>query len=564
MIRKSLFLLTLFTLAACAPQTARLASIAPPLRNDWSALATDLPVDRAYRFGQLANGMRYVIRRNATPPGTALVRMEVRAGSLDEAESERGFAHFVEHMAFNGSTHVPEGEMVRLLERLGLAFGADTNAATGFEQTTYRLDLPRADPALLDTALMLMRETASELRFNPEAVARERGVVLAEMRDGQGWQRRNSEDQIAFLDPAARYGKRYPIGTAPALNAATADTLRAFWRREYVPAQTTVIVIGDLPEDQVEAAIRAKFADWTPTPAQAQPRAGPVLVKDSGRSDVYLDPALTERVAASRHGAWLGERDSAAQRRTNVLRQIGYAIVNRRLMRATRAIDPPFRGAGFGTSQVFREGRTTNLIVDAASGQWRRGVIAVVGEYRRALARGFTQAEVDEQVAGIRTAAQNLAASASTRSNGALVAAVTALLHDDFVPVTPATSLARLEAFVPRITPALVLAALKQEAVPLDRPLLRLHWQACAQRRCGGAAGGLEPGLPRCAGSRAGCQGRHFRLSQRGDARHRRQRYSRAGAGHSRAAFCQRRAAQSETYRPRAGSHRAATEPRWR
>ncbi|WP_295532064.1 insulinase family protein, partial [Novosphingobium sp. Chol11] len=172
-LRRIIALLAALSLAACAAQPARLAS-APPPKPDWAFQKSDLPVDPAFRFGRLANGMRFILRRNATPPGTALVRMNIAAGSLDEADNERGFAHFVEHMAFNGSAHVPEGEMVKLLEREGLAFGADTNAQTSFEHTLYLLDLPRADPKLLDTALMIMRETASELTFDPAAVARER------------------------------------------------------------------------------------------------------------------------------------------------------------------------------------------------------------------------------------------------------------------------------------------------------------------------------------------------------------------------------------------------------
>ena len=151
-------------LSACAQQADQVASAsapAPRQRPVWGFLESDIAPEPEYRFNRLPSGLRYVIRRNANPKGTAMVRMEIAAGSLDEAPAERGFAHYVEHMAFNGSTNVKEGEMVRLLERNGLAFGADTNAATGFEATTYMLDLPRADPKLLDIALMLMRETAS-------------------------------------------------------------------------------------------------------------------------------------------------------------------------------------------------------------------------------------------------------------------------------------------------------------------------------------------------------------------------------------------------------------------
>lgn len=176
--------LAALSLAACAAQPASVASATKPT---WAFQRSDLPPDPAFRYGQLPNGMRFIIRKNATPAGTAQVRMDVATGSLDERESERGFAHFVEHMAFNGSTRVPEGEMVKLLERNGLSFGADTNAQTSFEQTLYMLDLPRNDAKLLDTALMLMRETASELTFAPEAVTRERGVVLSEQIGRASW-----------------------------------------------------------------------------------------------------------------------------------------------------------------------------------------------------------------------------------------------------------------------------------------------------------------------------------------------------------------------------------------
>ena len=156
---KLLFALSISTLAlaACAPRTGHVASAATAAPT-WAFQKSDVPVDPGYRFGVLPNGLHYVIRSNANPKGTALVRMQVDAGSLDEHDDERGFAHYVEHMAFNGSTHVPEGEMVKLLERDGLAFGADTNASTDYQHTTYKLDLPRTDPALLEIGRASCRE----------------------------------------------------------------------------------------------------------------------------------------------------------------------------------------------------------------------------------------------------------------------------------------------------------------------------------------------------------------------------------------------------------------------
>jgi zinc protease len=434
---------------------------------------SDIALDPAFRVGRLDNGLRFIVRHNATPRGTVQVRMEVEAGSLDETEAERGYAHFVEHMAFNGSTRVPEGEMIRLLERKGLAFGADTNAQTNFHYTLYTLDLPRADPALLDTALMLMRETASELTMSPEAVERERGVVLAEMRDRNTWALRAAIDEMRFLNPGARYTERLPIGTAETLQAATAESLKAFWRREYVPAKTTIVVIGDVADDLAQAAIAKHFADWQAASAAPQPSAGPVQFGDHGRTGIYLDPALSERVSAARHGPYEDRPDTAAKRREALLRQIGYDILGRRFQRLARQSDAPFRSASLSTGDVFRAGRTTSLDVHTVDGGWRKGLTAAVREYRRALAHGFTHDEVAEQLAIVRSAHRNGAAGSATRSNTALMGAALALVRDDVVPATPESSLARLEAFLPAITPEAVLAALRREAVPLDDPLLR-------------------------------------------------------------------------------------------
>ncbi|MEJ6009250.1 M16 family metallopeptidase [Novosphingobium aquae] len=476
----SIAVLSSLMLSACAPPQAGIGlSSAPPPehrpRSEWAMKWSDVPVDPAYRFGRLANGMRFAIRQNATPKGTAAVRMEVNAGSLDELDGERGFAHFVEHMSFNGSTNVPEGEMIKLLEREGLAFGADSNASTNYTETNYMLDLPRNDPRLLGTAMMLMRETASELKFEPSAVDRERGVVLSELRDRNSWQLRNYNAQAAFTYPKAHYVNRLPIGTSASLTNATAAAVRAFWAREYVPQQTTIIVVGDFDPALVEAEIRKRFDDWRPAPAPIawQPNAGPIEIKDKGRTTIYIDQALSERVVASRSGKWRNEADSVAERRARLLRSVAYGIVNRRLLRISRQASPPFRGASFGTGAVFRNARTTNLAIDTVDGKWRAGIMAAVAEYRRALAYGFIAQEVAEQVANLLNDNRNAVASANTRHNRTFIDAILSLVRDERVPATPQNALERVEQFVPEITPERVLAALRDDAVALKDPLLR-------------------------------------------------------------------------------------------
>jgi len=468
MLPRLLFaLLLIVTVPAAAQQV--------PQGPEWPFAQTDLPVDPAYRFGTLPNGMRYIIRPNTTPAGQGSVQFWVDGGALNERDDERGFAHFIEHMAFNGSTNVPEGEMVRLLEREGLAFGADTNASTGFDTTLYRLDLPRNDPALLDTALMLMREVASELSFEPEAVEREKGVILSERRVRDTYALRNTVDELSFLYPGARFPDRLPIGSVETLQQATAEGLRDLWQRLYRPQNTALIVVGDFDADAVEAAIQKHFGDWSGPEKMPRTNPGPIAFDHAAETDIYIDPALSERITIARHGSWLDEPDSVASRQRNVKRQIAYGIINRRLQRLARAEDPPFQGAGLGTGEVFEVGRTTRLIVDAADGGWRRALSAAQEVVRRALEYGFTDAEVAEQLANLRTSLENNVAGAATRHNNNFVTAALTLLDNRQVPTTPQSALARFEEHLPEITPESVLAALREELVPLDDPLIRFE-----------------------------------------------------------------------------------------
>lgn len=440
---------------------------------------SDVKPDPALRLGRLPNGMAYAIRANQTPAGTGEVRLMFDAGSLDETGEEQGWAHFVEHMAFNGSTRVPEGEMVSLLERKGLKFGADTNASTGFDTTLYKLSLPTNDAALLDTALMLMRETASELTFTPEAVEREKGIVLSERRDRNTYAYLDLADRLAFETPAVPMADRLPIGTIETIQAATPEGLRSYWARNYRPERATLTVVGDFDPATVEAAIRQHFADWQAKTATVPARNyGRVDPARPAATDVFLHPALSERVTATREGGAQLLEDTFANRRIEALRWLGYAVVNRRMARLARLEDPPFRSAGFGSADVFRVGRVTRLIVDTSDGGWQRGVNAAVGEYRRALAGGFSQPEVDEQIAKLITAYQDAASGETTRTNRAITDETLTFFSDGDIPNRASDSLARLLAIRDTLTPEAVLAALKDEAVPLENAMLRFSGRA--------------------------------------------------------------------------------------
>ncbi|MEO1489643.1 MAG: insulinase family protein, partial [Pseudomonadota bacterium] len=439
----------------------------------WPHQMSDLPVDPGYVFGVLPNGMRYILRENKTPEGTALVRMRIDSGSLEETDSEQGLAHYLEHMAFNGSKGIPEGEMIKLLEREGLAFGGDTNASTGLEAITYMLNLPRNDEDLLDTALMLMRETASELTISQEAVDRERGVILAERRDRRGFQQRAFEDQIEFYAPQARFRQRLPIGILPVIENATAEDIRALYERTYTPTNTALVIVGDFPVELMEAKIKERFSDWSGPPAPEKPMTGPLDTELKAQTDIYLDDALSEAVRIERLNPYIDEPDTKATRAKSLLRTIGFDIVNRRLARLARSEEAPFRSARFDTGDIFEDARSTGISVRSVDGEWRRGTLAAVREVNQALTYGFTQAEVEEQLKRRRTAIENAVKGADTRSNAVFAGSALSIVADDTVATTPESALERFTALEATITPQAVYQAMLEYAGTIDEPLIR-------------------------------------------------------------------------------------------
>jgi zinc protease len=211
-------------LLAVAPgfgQSAPVAAIATVQPSQpWPQASSDVPADADARFGTLSNGMRYLILHNATPPGQASLRLRIDAGSLMEKDSQLGLAHFMEHMAFNGTTHIPKNDLISILERLGLAFGADLNAATGFDQTFYQLELPRSNDETIDTGLHVLREQVSEATMDADDIVDERGVIAGEerLRNSPGF--RAGQVQLHILAQSQKVAERFPIGDLRVINGA--------------------------------------------------------------------------------------------------------------------------------------------------------------------------------------------------------------------------------------------------------------------------------------------------------------------------------------------------------
>jgi zinc protease len=434
-----------------------------PATNGWGVKLTDVTPDPSIRYGTLPNGMKYAIRGNATPKGTASVRLQFAFGSLGEAENERGLAHFIEHMAFNGTTHVPEGEMVKILERQGLAFGPDTNAGTDFDKTTYMLDLPKADAEHVDTALFLLREVASELKFDPAAVDRERGVILGEERARDNFQLHQFVDILGFQLPKTPYPARLPIGVDPVLKTASADTMRGLYQRYYRPENATLIFVGDADPAEIEAKIRAKFGDW-----KGQGTAGPALARgsiDFARQtafDTFVDPAVATTVDLTVLRPWSDEPDTVAERRRESVEGLAASLFNRRLQRLVNTPDSPLLGAAILMQEQKDLTKAATLKVAAKDGAWKEALDTAEQELRRALQHGFTPSEIKTQLASTQTALRTAAEQADTRTNQALAGAILSVVDEDEFVTTPRYRFERFEAIAKSVTPDEINAAFKR------------------------------------------------------------------------------------------------------
>jgi len=395
----------------------------------WNSETTDLEADSRIVYGVLPNGLRYAIRRNDRPENQVLIRLALDFGSAAEADDEQGLAHFIEHMAFNGTTNVPEGEMVRKLERLGLSFGADTNASTGYVQTQYKLDLPKADPQLIDQALFLLRETASEILFKPDAVERERGVVIAEMRDRENYnfQRARAINQLFY--PDSFYSTRYPIGTLEVLQNAPAERMQALYRRWYTPDRARIVIVGPVDPAAMEKAIQRHFASWKGEGRQYGDldRCGFDTNRPAG-AGLFSHPEVSEAVTVEQLLPDGPRPDNFNRALLELRMQIASGIVADRIARRSRKEDIPLLGSNISFAAGFcdRHARI-GFAIAAKDGGWREALPIVEQMVRQAVEHGFSDQEVAEQIQRLDAAFANGVRSEPTTPSAVYAAQLTAL-----------------------------------------------------------------------------------------------------------------------------------------
>jgi len=361
------------------------------------ALSQQMPVDPEVLVGGLPNGLRFYIRPNGKPARQAELRLVVKAGSVLEDEDQRGLAHFVEHMQFEGSRHFPGQGINDFLGSLGLSIGADANAATSFDDTQYTLRVPTDRPGVLDRALTVLEDWAGGAIFDPAGIERQRPIVLAEWRMNLGADERTGDKVRSVQLEGSRYADRPPIGTPAVIEKAQRDQLVRYYRDWYRPNLMAVIVVGDVDRNAVAAMIRQHFSSLTnPEPERPRP-AFDIVDRPGSRYAVVTDKESTATAVRVSNLRPARNQGTVGGYRDIMLDQLFASMLSDRLDETGQSANPPFLNAAAGRA-LFPAPRSRDEAVMQAlvsNDGVNRGLDALITELQRVRSFGFTASELE-------------------------------------------------------------------------------------------------------------------------------------------------------------------------
>jgi zinc protease len=423
--------------------------------------SSDLTADPGATFGVLDNGLRYAVLPHAEPPGRVSLRLLVEAGWLDEADDKIGVAHFLEHLMFNGSRHFPPGELIKLFQRLGMGFGADTNAYTTFDETVYMFELPDTDAETLDQSFKGIRDYADGAFLLEEEIERERGIILAERRDRDSASRRSAEDALRFAMPYARIADRINATIDHTLAIERSDLL-TFYQQHYSAERLAVVVVGDIDPERAVGLIEEHFADVRAN-AEPQPQMPTGDIYPRGEAyHVYVDAELSgteiDLSSVSRHEKG---PDTAAKRAQQLARSAAVSMLNRRLAKLARSEAPPFLSAQAYAYDFLRFADIAGIQSNVSDpDSWATALAAIQTELRRALEHGFTATELEVFKANQQAELVRASSQAASRDSRQLAQTVVDAIRGDVVLQHPAQRQALYEPLLAALTPEIAHAAL--------------------------------------------------------------------------------------------------------
>jgi zinc protease len=391
----------------------------------WPHEKSDLAPDPAITFGRFDNGFRYVLMKNQHPENRVSVHLYVRAGSLNETDEQQGLAHFLEHMMFNGSTHFPPGELVRYFQSIGMQFGNDANAHTGFNETVYDIILPTGGAENLKTGLLVMHDYATGALLLNKEVKREAGVILAEKRSRDSAAYRTFKATLKFELPDFLVSRRLPIGKTTIIRNADKSRLKAFYDGWYRPDEMVLVMVGDFSIPLAEKLIDAQFSDFAPrTSTPALPALGAIAHKGLDVFNHYEPEAGGTTVSIEVIRPHSPVPDSLAFERRQMIENMADRMIQNRLDTRLKAPGAPFTAAAVGSGIYLNRIRYAEISADSSAENWREALAAIEQELRRARLFGFSQEELARVRKDVLKELDNAVKEAPTRNSTAMARSI--------------------------------------------------------------------------------------------------------------------------------------------
>ncbi|MCA9285760.1 MAG: insulinase family protein [Phycisphaerales bacterium] len=426
-----------------------LASAAPAPPADGAA---PLPSDPALVRGELPNGLHYVVRRHDVPPGRAVMWIHLHTGSLNETERQRGIAHYLEHMAFNGSRNFPPGSLVPFFESMGMTFGRDQNAFTSFDQTTYQLSLPKADAETLGSGMTFFADVLTELSLLPGEIDAERQIIQEERRRGLSGQQRVNDIVMERMTPGSIFGVRQPIGTEQSIDGLAEEDFRAYYGNWYVPSNATLIVVADADPAMVVKVIEERFGS-APTRPRPTPQAANVTAYDRSFAIVASDPEVRgESLRITRIEPAHPPTTTAAQYRDDLIVGLGTAAFNRRLGEKVARGGTSYLSARASAGNEVGALYTAEISARPAPGAWKAALDEVALELQRARTFGFSERELEQVGKGLVAGAERAVDTEATVPASSLISRINNDLASGEPTLSPQQRLDLLRTFLPTIT----------------------------------------------------------------------------------------------------------------
>jgi zinc protease len=438
-------------------------------------LDAPLPLGPQVKVGKLANGLTWYIQQNREPEQKLELRLVIKAGSIQEDDDQQGLAHFVEHMAFNGSTHFKKHELVSYLQSIGVRYGADLNAYTSFDETVYILPIPLDRKENVDKAFQVLEDWAHGLTLDDADIDQERDIVLEELRLGKGADDRMSKVMAPKIFNGSRYAQRLPIGQEAVLRSFRPEALRRFYRDWYRPDLMAVVAVGDADPARIEKLIKAHFGGLkNPEPRRARAYA-PIPQRTETEAVVVTDQeAASNRLLIRYPLQPVRELGTLRAYREQLVEALFTGMLSQRLQQLAQLPDPPYLAASSALGKLTRRYKSYNAAAALGPGGAIPAIDALVQENERARKHGFSAAELERAKKTMMRTYERAYNERDKTDSGAYVAEyIRNFLEQESIP-----GIAAEYGFVKELVPGMTLAEINEYArrtIPADSGKLVLY-----------------------------------------------------------------------------------------